>query len=155
MIELRDMTEKEYTSFRKQSLEDYKKDKMRANGYTEEEALQISKDSFLHFLPEGFYSKDNFLLMLEDEKNNIVGHLWYCIQGAENNRKSYICDILIYEEFRGKGFGKSSMLALEEHVKKKGILHIGLHVFGFNDIAISLYRSLGYEVTDLNMEKKL
>jgi ribosomal protein S18 acetylase RimI-like enzyme len=32
---------------------------------------------------------------------------------------------------------------------------IGLHVFGHNERASSLYRKMGYEVTDLTMYKEI
>lgn len=47
------------------------------------------------------------------------------------------------------------MLILEEEVKARGLDLIGLHVFGFNETAIGFYRSLGYQVTNLMMEKQL
>lgn len=47
------------------------------------------------------------------------------------------------------------MLMLEEHVKNEGLESIGLHVFGFNQRAIELYKSLDYQITDLVMVKKI
>jgi ribosomal protein S18 acetylase RimI-like enzyme len=36
-----------------------------------------------------------------------------------------------------------------------GINSIRLHVFGYNHSAIAMYQKLGYETTNLQMEKKL
>lgn len=47
------------------------------------------------------------------------------------------------------------MLLLEEKVKKLGLKHIGLHVFGHNTAAVQLYNSLDYDTTSIMMEKAL
>ena len=87
--------------------------------------------------------------------NDWVGTLWPGVRGAPDNRKSYIYDIVLNEETRGKGIGTKAMVLLEDEVRKLGLRHIGLHVFGHNKVARGLYESLGYEITNLNMEKTL
>ncbi|MBT3786614.1 GNAT family N-acetyltransferase [bacterium] len=56
---------------------------------------------------------------------------------------------------RGKGYGKKAMHLFEEDVKQRGVKRTGLHVFGFNKAAAGLYQSIGYEITDLSMQKEL
>lgn len=155
MIKFVEMTEEEFQKFEASSKENYKKDKIKANDLTEQEAEKIANDDFARFLPHGYTSKDNFLFTVIDSRENPVGYLWYVIRGAEDNRKAFIADILIYENYRGRGFGKKAMLLLEDHVKEQGLDSIGLHVFGFNERATSLYKSLDYQITDLVMVKKL
>lgn len=149
------MTESEFNFWAPRSRSSYAQDKMKANSLTKPEADKIALDDFNRLLPDGLQSKDNFLCAVKngDEKN--VGFAWYCIRGAEDNRRAFICDILIEEQNRGKGFGRKAMLLIEEEVKKQGLSRIGLHVFGFNKTAINLYQSLGYLTTDLVMEKSL
>ena len=69
--------------------------------------------------------------------------------------QGFIFDISLEEAQRGKGYGKQTMLALEEFAKELGLQTIGLHVFANNTAAMKLYRGLGYEVTSQNMTKKL
>jgi ribosomal protein S18 acetylase RimI-like enzyme len=155
MLELIKMTKEEFDKFLMTSKANYRQDKIRANSLSDEDAEKIANDDFDRFLPAGYLSKDNFLNMILDSGKNPVGYLWYLIRGAENNKKAFIADILIYKEYRGKGFGRETMLLLEERVKEQGLSSIGLHVFGFNETATKLYNSLNYQVTDLVMEKKL
>jgi ribosomal protein S18 acetylase RimI-like enzyme len=155
MVNLRKMNIHEFETFEKQSTEGYIQDKIQANGYTLAEATAIAKKDNEKFLPNGFYSTNNFLFIIEDESGKSLGYLWYVINGAEGNQKAFIADIMIYEEFQGLGYGKSAMLELEKHVKSQGIQSIGLHVFGFNTKATKLYTKLDYQITDLVMEKKL
>ena len=155
MIKFQQMTLEEFDKFKTISKENYKKSKIKANNLSAHEAEKIANDDFSRYLPNGYHSKDSFLYTLVTSKNEPVGYLWYVVRGNKKNRKAFIADILIYEKYRGKGLGKAAMLMLEEHVKNEGLESIGLHVFGFNQRAIDLYKSLDYEVTDLVMEKKL
>jgi len=56
---------------------------------------------------------------------------------------------------RGKGYGKQTMLLIEEKARELGLKSIGLHVFGVNTVARNLYEGLGYEISSLNMQKQL
>lgn len=132
----------------------YALDKEKANKLTPKEAWDIAERDFASLLPEGLNSKDSFLYVMKDRETS-VGYLWFCIRGAEDNRKAFLYDIIVEEEHRGKKFGKKAMLLLEDEVKKLGLSEIGLHVFGYNETAIQLYRSLGYGVTDLVMSKTI
>jgi ribosomal protein S18 acetylase RimI-like enzyme len=149
------MSETEYNIWAPRSRASYAADKMRANSLTQEEAEKTAQDDFNRLLPDGRNSKDNFLFSAKDECGNILGFIWFCVRGAEGNRRAFICDVIIEEQHRGKGYGKQMMLLVEQEAKKEGLNRIGLHVFGFNDTAIRLYQSLGYATTDLVMEKSL
>ena len=149
------MSEAEYNVWAPRSREGYAADKMKANGLTKEEAGKIAEADFARLLPDGLKSPDNFLFTIKDEKQNIAGFCWFVVRGAENNRRAFVCDIVVEEAYRGKGCGKQMMRHMEGEAKSMGLKRIGLHVFGFNEIAIGLYESLGYETTDLVMEKSL
>lgn len=47
------------------------------------------------------------------------------------------------------------MLLAESHVRSRGGSALALNVFGFNTAARTLYESLGYETTSLQMRKPL
>lgn len=148
------MTQFEFDQWAPRSRESYAQDKMRANGYTKKEALEIAEKDFLSSLPEGLKSKDNYLFTMKVEEAN-VGTIWFAVKGDVDNRKAFIYDIIVEESFRGQGLGRKAMVLVEDEVKKIGLKEIGLHVFGFNDAAIHLYKSLGYQTTDLVMAKTL
>jgi RimJ/RimL family protein N-acetyltransferase len=61
----------------------------------------------------------------------------------------------VAEKFRGKGYGKKARLLIEEKARELGLESLGLHVFAENKVARNLYESVGYEVSSLNMTKKL
>ena len=149
------MSETEYNAWAPRSRESFAADKMRANDLTKAEADKVALEAFNRLLPDGLNSKDNFLFAARDEKQNTLGFVWFCLRGEEDNKRAFICDVIIDEPYRGKGYGRQLMLLVEQEVKAKGLSRIGLHVFSFNETAIRLYRSLGYITTDLTMEKDL
>jgi ribosomal protein S18 acetylase RimI-like enzyme len=61
----------------------------------------------------------------------------------------------VHEDQRGKGYGRSIMLAGEDECRRRGHEYLDLNVYGDNGIAIGLYDSLGYVVTSQQMRKTL
>ena len=47
------------------------------------------------------------------------------------------------------------MLCIEDYCQKRNIHRIGLHVFGHNERAVSLYNKLGFQTTNYRMEKAI
>lgn len=154
MIELRPMTKEDYDFWSLRSRMNYAQSKMKSYGMPREEAVKAANAEFERHLPEGKESKDNFLYAAHAE-NSRVGFLWLQVRGQNSRRFAYVCDIVVEPDQRGKGYGKEIMIAAEEAAKQMGLAKVGLHVFGNNEPAIALYRSLGYVTTDLNMEKSL
>lgn len=152
-VTLTPITKIEYELWIQKSRDNYRDENIK-NGMTFAEAQKKSDDDFHRLLPEGHQSLDQHIFSIRDQ-GQWVGTLWLGVRGAADNRKGYIYDIVLNEETRGKGIGKKAMLLLEDEVRKLGLRHIGLHVFGHNKTARGLYESLGYEITNLNMEKVL
>lgn len=148
------MSDSDYEFWSKRSRASYAEDKAKANGFTKAEAQEIADESFRKLLPDGLNSKNNFLYSARDNDQR-VGFIWFSVRGSEGNKRAFICDIIVEEPYRGKGYGKQLMLYMEQEAKKLGLNRIGLHVFDFNETAIRLYQSLGYKTTDLVMEKDI
>jgi ribosomal protein S18 acetylase RimI-like enzyme len=70
-------------------------------------------------------------------------------------QKAFIFDFIIDEAFRGKGYGKQALAALDEKLISMNVDSVGLHVFGHNIVAQELYKKSGYEITNINMRKVL
>ena len=152
-FQLLPMTENEFVEWYVHSKNNYR-DELHRSGLSHSEAQKKADDDMSRLLPEGLKSKDQFLLTMKDNGRN-VGILWFGIKGAEDNRKAFIYDIVVNESERGKKFGEKALKLLEQEVKQRGLSHIGLHVFGHNLVARNLYEKMGYEITNLNLEKKL
>jgi RimJ/RimL family protein N-acetyltransferase len=155
MVKLVPLSEDEYRNWYDWLLEDYARDLSRA-GMAEEQAHARSKADLEKGLSQGLQSKDQYLFSIQDEQSGErVGVLWYSLMSSETRKTVFIADILIYEQFRGRGYGKQAMLLAEDHGRDLGATRIGLHVFGHNTAAHALYKKLGYKETSIQMVKDL
>jgi ribosomal protein S18 acetylase RimI-like enzyme len=82
-----------------------------------------------------------------------IGYLWIIVD--DHKRACFIAQIYLHPEFRGQGFGRKTLELLQARMQQRGIRRINLHVFADNTTAQHLYRRLGYETTDINMQKWL
>ncbi len=83
-----------------------------------------------------------------------VGWLWLAVPGPDPDpRMAWVFEIEIDPAFQGEGYGRAAMRLAEREARCRGMTSLGLNVHGHNAIARSLYESLGYEVTALQMKK--
>jgi ribosomal protein S18 acetylase RimI-like enzyme len=83
-----------------------------------------------------------------------IGYLWIGMAGTDPERW-WVWDVMIDDEFRGRGYGREAMLLAEELARREGATTIGLNVFGRNQVARNLYSSLGFVETSVQMRKNL
>ncbi len=150
------MTQAEFEAYLGQAIKTYAGEKVEAGNWQPEEALERSEQDFRTLLPEGVGSKGHYLYSIRDaETGTAVGMIWFGVMERAGQPSAFIYDFSVAEAFQGRGYGKGAMLALEQKVKALGIGAVSLHVFGHNRVARSLYEKLGYEVTKVNMIKRL
>jgi ribosomal protein S18 acetylase RimI-like enzyme len=82
-----------------------------------------------------------------------IGYLWIIVEPYK--QACFIAQIYLHPEHRRQGWGRATLTLLEQRMRQQGIRRISLHVFAENSPAQDLYRSLGYIVTDINMQKLL
>ena len=156
MVRLIPMTDDDLQKYLDNAIPGYAADKVKAGSWSETEALEKSRDSYWKLLPDGVDSKGEYLYRIEDaESGQKVGGIWLNAQVDTPSPSGFIYDIEIEEEFRGKGYGKQAMLAIEEKARELGLKSIGLHVFAHNPVAKGLYEKIGYEIKSMNMTKAL
>ena len=155
MIKLVPITEDSFRKFLESETKNYAEEKVKSGNWRPEEAYALSKEQMNSLLPHGKETEGQYVMAITDENGSEVGVLWYGITDRGDLPGAYIWDIVVYEEFRGKGYGKEAMKALEGEVLEKGVHRISLQVFGHNTVARSLYEKAGYEITNIVMSKVL
>ena len=154
MIKLIPIEQADYDIFLEQEIVEYAADKVKSGNWRAEEAIEKSRVEFQRYLPDGPRSKDLFFLTIfDDEANRKLCVLWVQVKLDEPGREAFILDFVIDEQFRGKGYGKQALTALDEKLIELGSESVGLHVFGHNTNAFELYKKMGYETTNINMKK--
>jgi len=81
--------------------------------------------------------------------------LWLRIKPGSAGSHAFGFDFLVREDVRRRGYGRAIMAAAEQKCRELGVVSIGLHVFGHNPGARSLYEQMGFAITGYNMRKKL
>jgi ribosomal protein S18 acetylase RimI-like enzyme len=156
MVALIPMTESEYQLYIEQSIQEYAWEHVRAGRWNEEEALQQAKQELQKILPQGFHSPSHYLYMIVDEQlEKRVGVLWFALRAQAGQQRAFVYDVVVFEEFRRRGYATRAFQLLEERARELGATSIGLHVFGHNVAARQMYEKLGYVATNIQMVKKL
>jgi ribosomal protein S18 acetylase RimI-like enzyme len=151
MIKLEPIQQEDFERFLEHGIREYADDHVRNGNWPAEGALERSKKEFEHYLPDGIHSKDQYLYSIVDDSDNKIGVLWVQVK----DQKAFIYDFVIDEAFRGKGYGKQALIAMDEKLKSMNVESVGLHVFGDNITAQELYKKMGFQITGIHMKKEL
>lgn len=148
------MNQEDFQQYIINAINDYAKDKVASGNWSEDEAINLSRESFTRLLPQGEKSEFNYLFSIFHDQH-IVGMIWIAQKSPTNNDEGFIYDFIIFEQYQGLGYGKKAMKEIEIIAKELGMKKIGLHVFGHNKIARGLYEKMGYEITNITMAKSI
>lgn len=118
------------------------------------EARVKATEDFSRLLPDGRDTEGQHFWMAFDGDQE-VGMLWLALTEKSDGLHAFGYDFLVPEELRRQGYGRAIMVATEQLCREKGVVSVGLSVFGFNDGARALYEEMGFEVTMLQMTKRL
>lgn len=148
------MSAERYVSWVEQLIASFADEKVRAGNWPEEGALERAAAENAKELPDGLESAghDIFVGTVDGQE---IGFLWLFTDPALAAPETYIYDIEVKAEHRGKGYGRGLLEAAERWCVDRGVTTLKLHVFGFNTTAIKLYETSGFEVTNLNMAKRI
>jgi ribosomal protein S18 acetylase RimI-like enzyme len=156
MTTLAPMGDEGFAAFVETSLAGYAEDNVAAGRWTADEALDLSRAEFARLLPQGLATPSNHLYEIRDETGGrTVGFLWFATGAHGNLKSAYVYQLEVHPEFRRRGHARAAFEAMEAIVAAMGLSSIGLHVFGHAPGAQALYSSLGYQVTGINMQKRL
>ena len=150
MIALRPLREDEYDAWDAAHRAEYLRGLVEHVGMPQERAEAKVQRDVDHVLPEGLATASTWIWAVEDD-GRVVGTVFVGVRDGG----AWLYDITIAEDERGKGFGRAAMTALEDEVRALGHGVIGLNVWGANDVARGLYRSLGWAEESVHMRKQL
>ncbi len=153
-IEFRKMTEEEFPKYIQSSLESYTQDIARNFKRPIDEVKVESKDQVNRILKDGLSTTGHSLFNVADKgTGETVGSVWVHVDEAK--KRAFLYDIIVYQRFRGMGYGRKIMELLEETLRQMNVVSIALHVFADNSTAINLYKTQGYHTASFNMQKDL
>lgn len=105
-------------------------------------------------VPRVLADEASALYAVEDD-GEPVGHVWLGERDLQERHVLWIWDVHVDERHRGRGLGRAAMQLAEQEARRRGLRRVELNVFGGNEVARRLYRSLGYEEWAVAMAKDL
>lgn len=154
-LRVRPMSPEEFTGWQRASAEAFASHQVAAGTWAAQGALERALESNTATLPDGI-DTERMLFLRAVVEDRPVGHAWV---GLDHPRGAVDCafiyDIEIDTPWRGRGYGRMLLAAIEDAVRDAGVPSLELNVHGGNGTAISLYESAGYVVVTQQMRKSL
>ncbi|MEU8778096.1 GNAT family N-acetyltransferase [Streptomyces sp. NPDC048606] len=141
----RRLTEDEYPDWLAGEQAGYVADMVRAGAMTPEQAKAKSDRDFARLLPQGYATPGHAFYAMEAE-GVVVGTGW--VNHAFLPGVTFGFSLEVYEEHRGKGYGRAAMAVGAWATRQGGDEVLMLNVFGGNDVAMGLYESAGFTVLE-------
>jgi ribosomal protein S18 acetylase RimI-like enzyme len=154
-LDMRPMTEPEFTAFRAELIGSYAGDKVQAGEWAPEEAGPRAAREVDDLLPGGVATPGMLVLAAQTAAGAVVGSVWVALRSENAAGSAWIYDIEVRPQWRGQGYGRVLLAAAEREAARHGAQVIALNVFGANTVARGLYEASGYEITALQMRKQL
>ena len=154
IVELEPMSAERFVSWKEALIASYADEKVTAGNWSAEGALERSAAETVKLLPDGLETvgHDIFIGTVDGQE---IGFLWLFTDPALTVPETFIYDIEVRADHRGKGYGRGLLEAGERWCVEHDVTTLKLHVFGFNTTAIKLYETSGFEITNLHMAKRL
>jgi GNAT superfamily N-acetyltransferase len=106
-----------------------------------EKAPQEVTVTLEHFIESGFGLNPVWWAFVAEHENKIIGMaLYYIRYSTWKGQRMYLEDIIVNENYRGKGIGKLLMDALIAEAKEKKFSGIAWQVLEWNEPAIQFYK---------------
>ena len=96
-------------------------------------------------------SESTKIFVAINESNKILGMLSLIVMKIPTGTKSWIEDVVVDEQTRGKGVGQSLMVHAQEQARNLGAKSIDLTSRPAREQANRLYQSLGYVMRETNV----
>jgi ribosomal protein S18 acetylase RimI-like enzyme len=155
-IVLAPMGDTEFARFKALAISTHAEDNVTATRWSEPNALARAEAEFQRLLPQGLQTRDHRLCEIRDAAQGlVVGYLWFAFTLDGPVRSGYLYNVHVLVQHRGRGYAKAALDGLEDIARAERLATLRLHAFSCNAAAQALYRSQGYWITGVNMQKRL
>ncbi|GAA2141811.1 GNAT family N-acetyltransferase [Kitasatospora kazusensis] len=131
---------------------------LRTSGLSEQQARAKSEADHRQQLLQGPGTRGVVLRGLYGPQGAPLGSLWVNLHQdtlPSGALLAWVMTVEVEAAQRGHGYGRALMLLAERECLAAGVRELGLNVFSGNTVAVNLYESLGYRVTNRILGKSL
>lgn len=143
-IKLRKMVLQEYNDFYNYSSNNNINELMKEKDISFEEAVYQTEIELKEMLPDGLDTKNNSLMIIEESHSRNVGFIWYLYEMTDGIQQVFLCDFIIKEKERRKGYAMAALNEMEKNAIACGCKESVLFVRKGNMPAHELYAKCGY-----------
>lgn len=162
-VRLESVSPAEYDRFVETQITEFADQKVRAGQWSADDAPGLSRHVVEGFLPSEGPKPGHRVWKALAESGAQVAWLWVGpppVKTLDILSRRWLYQITVEASLRGMGYGRATLAAAEELLKREGVKELYLNVFRWNTVARKLYDSAGYEVihdgdTDTGMKKTL
>ncbi|MFD0631857.1 GNAT family N-acetyltransferase [Catenulispora yoronensis] len=155
-VRLDPLTAEDYPAWEAHVVDGYAESQVRSGQWAPDTAHGLALEATRELLPQGAATPGQHLWIARDAETGAkVGGLWIAMRFRGGLMEAFVFDVHVDPGQQGGGYGRAIMEAGAEEAKRLGADVVALNVFGYNDRAYSLYKSLGYEVTNRHMRLPL
>lgn len=105
MVRLKPSTEPQYQKYLEAAIPEYTRDHIKDGLWTEEEALQKSREAYQQLLPDGLDTPNHYLWAIHDELHGTVGMIWHDIVERHQTHQAFIYDFRVAPIFGAEASG--------------------------------------------------
>jgi len=153
-VRLVPMTREQYDAFRLTGEDEYAASIRDSGSLPEAEARERAAADYARLLPDGMDSEGHCFWTAYDG-DEAVGMLWLRFTDTSVGLTAFGFDFSVREDLRRRGYGRALLQAAEVECRARGVVSVGLQVFGDNLAAQALYEQMGFEVTSIQMSRRL
>jgi GNAT superfamily N-acetyltransferase len=153
-VQVRPITAEEFAAWLPRMEEGYAADMVRSGGLAAAGAATKAREDTERLFPGGRPTEGQDVYVVEAD-GEPVGNVWVAERDALSGRELFVYAMEVDEAHRGRGYGRAAMEFVEEEARRRGVVQISLNVFGGNEVARGLYRSVGYDEVAVAMTKRL
>jgi ribosomal protein S18 acetylase RimI-like enzyme len=147
------MRDEEYAAWLPEMRDGYARSMIDHGGFAPESAHAKAAADMGQLFPGDRPSPEQLVFVVEAD-GEPVGELWLCERNDATEQPClFVYDVHVRDSARGRGHGRAAMLLAEDEARRRGCPRVALNVFGRNEVARGLYRSLGYEENAVAMSK--
>lgn len=151
-IDLVPLGEPDRQAFVREEVANYAAERVRDAGWPDSEALDRARAELLPVLERELDEageRGHALWSAISADGVTVGWLWMT-PSEDRPRTAFLYQITVAESYRGMGYGRAMLAALEERLARDGVQELRLNVNLANLPARRLYAAAGYEQVDEN-----
>ena len=163
IVRLAPCTDVEYAEFVPLQVAEYARQLVQAGEVPPQEGLSTARERLADLAADGLRSTGHdFFVAVLAPRYVRVGWVWLSPAPSSigASRARWLSQLTVLEPYRGQGWGRAILRAVERHERDRGSEEIWLRVFDWNVPASHLYLSHGYELaqkfaTDAHLRKRL